>query len=93
MRTLMQLALIRAYARRAKFASITVRDGRTTMTYDASAHPDGMRLLAVLSSEPDLHLLANEPPAIEWRDKNRTVSSFVKNLPQLIYRLMHCECE
>ena len=91
--TLMQLALIRAYARRAKFASITVRDGRTTMTYDASAHPDGMRLLAVLSSEPDLHLLANEPPAIEWRDKNRTVSSFVKNLPQLIYRLMHCECE
>lgn len=89
--TLMQLALIRAYAKRAKIASVTVREGKTTMTYDASAHPDGMRLLAVLSSDPELHLIASEPPAIEWRSKNRTISGFVKNLPQLFYRLMHCE--
>ena len=88
--TLMQLALIRAYAKRAGIASVTVREGKVTMTYDTSAHPDGMRLLAVLSSEPNLRLLAGEPPAIEWIDKKRSVSDFVKNLPQLIYRLMHC---
>ena len=88
--TLMQLALIRAYAKRAGFVSVTVRDGRTVLTYDESAHPDGMRLLAVLSSEPDLKLRAGEPAAIEWIDKNRSISNFVKNLPQLIYRLMHC---
>lgn len=88
--TLMQLALIRAYARRAGFVSVTVRDGKTTLTYDASAHPDGLRLLAVLSSEPNLKLLANEPAAIEWIDKKRNIRDFVMNLPQLIYRLMHC---
>ncbi len=88
--TLMQLALIRAYAQRAGFSSVTVRDGKTTLTYDASAHPDGMQLLAVLSSEPNLRLLANEPPAIVWTDRKRGIRDFVKNLPQLIYRLMHC---
>jgi transcription-repair coupling factor (superfamily II helicase) len=88
--TLMQLALIRAYASRAGFASVTVRDGKTTLTYDAAAKPDGMRLLAVLSSEPDLRLLANEPAAIVWTDRKRVIRDFVKNLPQLIYRLMHC---
>ena len=88
--TLMQLALIRAYARRAGFSTVTVRDGKVTLVYDASAHPDGIRLLAVLSSEPNLRLLANEPAAIVWTDKKRDVRDFVKNLPQLIYRLMHC---
>ena len=88
--TLMQLALIRAYAQRAGFSSVTVREGKTTLTYDASAHPDGMQLLAVLSSEPNLRLLANEPPAIVWTDRKRDIRDFVKNLPQLIYRLMHC---
>ena len=88
--TLMQLALIRAYAQRAGFSSVTVREGKTTLTYDASAHPDGMRLLAILSSEPNLRLLANEPAAIVWTDKTRNSRDFVKKLPQLIYRLMHC---
>lgn len=88
--TLMQLALIRAYARRAGFASVTVRDGKTTLVYDPSARPDGMRLLAVLSSEPNLRLIANEPAAVIWADKKLTIRDFVKKLPQLIYRLMHC---
>ena len=88
--TLMQLALIRAYARRAGFASVTVRDGKTTLVYDPSARPDGMRLLAVLSSEPNLRLIANEPAAVVWADKKLTIRDFVKKLPQLIYRLMHC---
>ncbi len=89
--TLMQLALIRAYAKRAGIASVTVREGKVTMQYDASAHPDGMRLLAVLSSEPNLKLLATEPPAIEWNERKRSIADFVKNLPQLFYRLMHCD--
>ena len=88
--TLMQLALIRAYARRAGFSSVTVRDGKATLVYDASAHPDGMRLLAILSSEPNLRLLANEPAAVVWTDKKLVIRDFVKKLPQLIYRLMHC---
>lgn len=88
--TLMQLALIRAYARRAGFSSVVVRDGKVTMTYDASAHPDGMRLLAVLSEEPNLKLLAAEPAAVVWTDKKLVCRDFVKKLPQLIYRLMHC---
>lgn len=88
--TLMQLALIRAYARRAGFSSVTVRDGKTTLVYDASAHPDGMRLLAILSSEPNLKLLANEPAAIVWTDKKLGIRDFVKKLPQFVYRLMHC---
>ena len=88
--TLMQLALIRAYARRAGFSAVSVRDGKAVMTYDASARPDGMRLLSVLSSEPNLKLLANEPAAIVWTDKKRDIRDLVKNLPQLIYRLMHC---
>ena len=88
--TLMQLALIRAYARRAGFSSVTVRDGKATLVYDASARPDGMRLLAVLSSEPNLKLLANEPAAIVWTEKKTVIRDFVKKLPQLIYRLMHC---
>jgi transcription-repair coupling factor (superfamily II helicase) len=89
--TLMQLALIRAYAKRAGIVSVTVREGKVTMQYDASAHPDGMRLLAVLSSEPNLKLLATEPPAIEWNERKRSIADFVKNLPQLFYRLMHCD--
>ncbi len=88
--TLMQLALIRAYARRAGFSSVTVRDGKATLVYDASAHPDGMRLLAILSSEPNLRLLANEPAAVVWTDKKLVCRDFVKKLPQLVYRLMHC---
>jgi hypothetical protein len=88
--TLMQLALIRAYARRAGFSSVTVRDGKATLVYDASAHPDGMRLLAILSSEPNLRLLAIEPAAVVWTDKKLVIRDFVKKLPQLIYRLMHC---
>ena len=88
--SLMQLALIRAYARRAGFASVAVREGKTTLTYDPSAKPDGMRLLAVLSSEPSLRLLAGEPVSVVWVDKNSTIRDFVKKLPQLIYRLMHC---
>ncbi len=88
--TLMQLALIRAYASRAGFSSVTVRDGKTTLTYDPSAHPDGMRLLAVLSSEPDLRLQASEPASIVWTDKKAVSRDFVKKLPQLVYRLMHC---
>ena len=86
----MQLALIRAYAKRAGFASVTVRDGKTKLTYDPTAQPDGLKLLAVLSEEPNLHLLAAEPAAIEWVDKSRPISDFVKNLPQLVYRLKHC---
>ena len=89
--TLMQLALIRAYAKRAGIVSVTVREGKVTMQYDASAHPDGMRLLAVLSSEPNMKLLATEPPAIEWNERKRSIADFVKNLPQLFYRLMHCD--
>ena len=27
---------------------------------------------------------------IVWTDKKRDIRDFVKNLPQLIYRLMHC---
>ena len=88
--TLMQLALIRAYCKRAGFASVTVRDGKTTLTYDASAHPDGLKLLAVLSDEPNMKLLAAEPAAIEWTDKRCGVAEFVKKLPQFVYRLMHC---
>ena len=88
--TLMQLALIRAYARCAGFSAVTVRDGKATLVYDASAHPDGMRLLAILSSEPNLRLLANEPAAVVWTDKKLVIRDFVKKLPQLIYRLMHC---
>ena len=88
--TLMQLALIRAYARRAGFSTVTVRDGKATLVYDASAHPDGMRLLAILSSEPNLRLLANEPAAVVWADRKLTVRGFVEKLPPLIYRLMHC---
>jgi len=88
--TLMQLALIRAYANRAGFSSVTVRNGKTVLSYDASAKPDGMQLLSVLSSEPNLKLVASEPAAIEWTDKRETVAGFVKKLPQLIYRLMHC---
>ena len=88
--TLMQLALIRAYARRAGFSAVTVRDGRTTLTYDVSAHPDGVQLLSILSSEPNLRLLAAEPAAIVWAERKLVVRDFVKKLPQLIYRLMHC---
>jgi transcription-repair coupling factor (superfamily II helicase) len=88
--TLMQLALIRAYARRAGFSSVTVRDGKTTLVYDASAHPDGMRLLAILSSEPNLRLMASEPAAIVWTERTCKIRDFVKKLPQFIYRLMHC---
>ena len=88
--TLMQLALIRAYARRAGFASVTVRDGKATLTYDASAHPDGMQLLAVLSSEPNLKLLATGSASVVWTDKKMNTRDFVIKLPQLIYRLMHC---
>ena len=87
---LMQLSLIRAYARSAGFSEVTVRDGRTVLRYDAAARPDGMRLLAVLSEEGDMRLLAGEPPAIEWRDKRANVAEFVKKLPQFLYRLKHC---
>ena len=88
--TLMQLALIRAYSKRAGFSAVTVRNGKTVLTYDPSARPDGMKLLAVLSDEPNMHLLAAEPAAIEWIDKKSSVSDFVKKLPQFVYRLMHC---
>ena len=88
--TLMQIALIRAYARRAGFSSVTVRDGKATLVYDASAHPDGMRLLAILSSEPNLRLFANEPAAVVWTERKLGIRDFVKKLPQLVYRLMHC---
>ncbi len=87
---LMQIALIRAYARRAGFSSVTVRDGKTTLVYDASAHPDGMRLLAIISSEPNLRLLASEPVTVVWTEKKLGIRDFVKKLPQLVYRLMHC---
>ena len=88
--TLMQLALIRAYARRAGFSSVSVRDGKTVLTYDSTAHPDGVQLLAILSSEPNLRLLASETAAIVWTDRKLVIRDFVKKLPQLIYRLMHC---
>ncbi len=88
--TLMQLALIRAYARRAGFSAVTVRDGKVTMTYDTSAHPDGMRLLAVLSEDPDLKLVAAEPAQVVWTNKTCSCRDFVKKLPQFVYRLMHC---
>jgi hypothetical protein len=67
-----------------------VRDGKATLVYDASAHPDGMRLLAILSSEPNLRLLANEPAAVVWTERKLGIRDFVKKLPQLVYRLMHC---
>ena len=86
---LMQLALIRAYARSAGFSDVLVRPGLVTLKYDPSAQPDGMRLLAVLSEEPDARLVGGAA-SIEWRQKGANVAETVKNLPQFLYRLMHC---
>ena len=87
---LMQLSLIRAYARAAGFLQVTVRENLVTLQYDPSAQPDGMRLLAVLSEEGDARLLAGEPVSIAWRRKGTNVTEFVKLLPQFLYRLKHC---
>ncbi len=90
---LMQLALIRAYAARARIVSVAAHHGRLTLKYDVSAAPDGARLLAVLQDEPDAHLLATEPPAIEIYGKTADLAKIVTNLPQFLYRLAHCNTE
>ncbi len=87
---LMQLSLIRAYARAAGFSEVRVRDGGATLKYDASARPDGMRLLAVLSEESGARLLSGESTSVEWRQKGANVEEIVKILPQFLYRLKHC---
>ena len=87
---LMQLSLIRAYARAAGFSDVTVRDGATTLRYDPAVRPDGLRLLAILSEESGARLRAGEPVVIEWRSKSANVAAYVKNLPQFLYRLKHC---
>ena len=87
---LMQLSLIRAGARAAGFSDVSIRDGAVTLQYDASAKPDGMRLLAILSEEADARLLAGSPAKIVWRRKKANVTELVKILPQFLYRLKHC---
>ena len=87
---LMQLSLIRAYARAAGFSEVRVRDGGATLKYDASARPDGMRLLAVLSEESGARLRSGESTSVEWRQKGANVEEIVKILPQFLYRLKHC---
>ena len=87
---LMQLSLIRAYARAAGFSEVTVRDGSVKLKYDPSARPDGMQLLAILSAEGDAHLIGGDPAGIDWRRKKANVADFVKILPQFLYRLKHC---
>lgn len=87
---LMQLSLIRAYARAAGFSDVSIKDGVVKLKYDASARPDGMRLLAILSEEGGARLLGGEPVTVELRRKKANVSDFVKELPQFLYRLKHC---
>lgn len=87
---LMQLSLIRAYARTAGFSDVIVRDGGVKLRYDAHAQPDGMRLLAVLSEEPGARLVGGETTTIEWKQRGANVAQYVKILPQFLYRLMHC---
>ena len=87
---LMQLSLIRANARAAGFSEVAITDGGVKLTYDASAQPDGMRLLAVLSEEPDAKLSGGDRTVITWRRKRANTAEYVKNLPQFLYRLKHC---
>lgn len=87
---LMQLSLIRAYARAAGFSEVRVRETGVTLTYDGSAKPDGMRLLAILSEEPDAKLIAGDQTKIVWVRKRANVTEYVKILPQFLYRLKHC---
>lgn len=87
---LMELALVRAYASRAGLTSVGVKNNVLYLQYDASAQPDGLRLIAALSEYPDLRLNASDPPRIEWSLKRTTVQAVFKKLPQFLHTLMHC---
>lgn len=87
---LMQLSLIKALAQKAQLSSVTVRDGRACLQFDATASPDGAALLALLVEQPDAHLIAAEPMKIEILNKRALVADFVINLPQFLNRLSHC---
>ena len=84
------MSLIRAYGRTAGFKEIIVRDQTVKLKYDLSAKPDGMQLLAVLSSEANIRLVAGEAATIVWKPAASNVEEIVKKLPQFLYRLMHC---
>ena len=90
---LMELALIRAYARRAGLESVTWSKGCVRMQYAAGVQPDGMRLIACLMQEKDVRLLAKEPPCIEWKWKKEETHTIFKKLPQFLHTLMHCVSE
>ncbi len=90
---LMRLALIRAYAIRARIAEIGTKGGRLTLRYDEGASPDGARLLAVLQGQKGAHLMATQPPAIEIYGKDADLAQNVTNLPQFLYQLLHCNIE
>ena len=87
---LMRLSLIRAYARDAGLSDITVKSGTVRLRYDASAQPDGLQLLSVLSSEKGARLIGSESPVIEWKPEAENVNEIVGILPQFLYRLKHC---
>lgn len=87
---LMQLSLIKALAIKARVSLVTVRDGLTTLSYDAEAAPDGAKLLALLGEQEGARLIAAEPIKIEILNKKAQIGDFVIKLPQLLTRLWHC---
>ena len=87
---LMRLSLIRAYAREAGIADVTAKGGIVRLRYDASARPDGLQLLSVLSSEKNARLIGSGDPVIEWKPEAENVNEIVGILPQFLYRLKHC---
>ena len=87
---LMRLSLIKHLGARAGFQSVTVKPGKAVLKYDASARPDGGKLLLALSGEQGARLLAGSPAAVEIGVKGRSADEFVKKLPQFLSILADC---
>ena len=87
---LMRLSLIKHLGARGGFLSVTVKPGKAALKYDASARPDGGRLLMALSGEQGARLLAGDPAAVEISVKGRSADEFLKKLPQFLSILADC---
>ncbi|MCL2694700.1 MAG: transcription-repair coupling factor [Clostridiales bacterium] len=90
---LMLGALVRALAGRARMAEVRVRPGLVKLTYDASAQPDGGKLLAILARDANLRLLATDPPAIEIHTAEQNALEILKKLPQYLHSFISCDME
>ncbi|MDO4493417.1 MAG: transcription-repair coupling factor [Clostridia bacterium] len=87
---LFTLAVIKAYAKRARLASVSVKDGAAELKFAPEAQVDGGKLILTVAEMQGARLIATDPPGVRLERVRATAETLASELPQFLYKIAHC---